>query len=539
MLRFSSASLVWSCLLVCASFVPAQVPPSDDLAAPIRVALRARLGAADRLTPLRYLGGFETKTLVYETLVRRGPDGRLEPALANWQIAADGRSFRFTVRPGATFQDGTAVTADAIATHFRRWVGLPEHDWLPANRRIREVTVDGADTFTVRLDEPYPLLGDLAAINPCAIVAPAARDWEGEFQRPLGSGPFRFLGTTPAGQWRFQGRDAAAPILEVHPFPRSNLDPSQNEAPLDALVAGRLDVFVGGWDEDLPAARLDAFANDPRFVVQAVPGSSVVYLSFRLLDGPTADVEVRRRIARALDRQALVATCEGGRADPCTAWAAPSVRFWPRRPAVTTAAPDPTAPRLALRIAAARLNPRALRVARAVAGQLAPHGFDVDVVTFDPRPEAAATLQEPGTVKPLSIESGAVRAAANRSLQRAAETADLCVEITHGLPYDPQLTLVSRWGGFENHNEDEPRPEIGVDAELQALVRETLAIADEVRCVPVYAQIQARMDEQALLVPLYAPHHLAIHAADVDGVALGPDLYRVDLTRLRRVAHLR
>jgi peptide/nickel transport system substrate-binding protein len=148
---------------------------------PIRIALRARAGAAERITPLRYLGGFETKTLIYETLVFRGPDGRIMPGLATWQIGVDGTSFRFTVRPGATFQDGTPVTAEAIATHFRRWVGLPEHDWLLANRRIRDVAVESTETFVVHLDQPYPLLGDLAAINPCAITAPGARDWEGEW----------------------------------------------------------------------------------------------------------------------------------------------------------------------------------------------------------------------------------------------------------------------------------------------------------------------------------------------------------------------
>lgn len=530
-------------LLMLAVGCPVALAQADSVSAaspPIRIALRARAGGADRLTPLRYLGGFETKTLIYETLVERGPDGRLVPKLASWHISEDGKSFRFTLRPGAQYQDGTPVTAADVKLHFRRWVGLPEHDWLAANQRIAEVTVESADTFVVHLDQPYPLLGDLAAINPCAIVAPGARDWEGEFQRPLGSGPFHFLGTTETGCWRLQRSDADAPILEIHPFPRSNLDPSHNEAPLDELAAGRIDGFVGGWDEDLPSRRLDEFAQDRRFVVQSAPGSSVVYISFRMLDGPTADVAVRRRIAGAIDRKELIARLEGGRAEPCTAWAAPSILFWPRRPVPSARpAPEPGASRVALRIAAARLNTRALRVAKAVAEQLSPYGFDVEVVELDPRPEAAASMQAPDTVQPLTLESGSVRAAANREVRRVAETADLCIEITHGAPYDPQLSLVSRWGGLENHNEDEPRPENGVDDELRALVAQTLTIADELQCVPVYAQIQARMDQEALMVPLYSPHHLAVHSVSIDGIGIGPDIYRVDLTQLHRVRQIR
>lgn len=529
-----AASLLLSMLF--ASMALAQDERDPATSEPIRIGLRARAGGAGQLTPLRYLGGFETKTLLYETLVRRGRDGRLEPSLARWQIDTDGTSFRFVLRPGARFQDGTPVTAAAVATHFRRWVGLPEHDWLLANRHIVEVVPESDDTFVVRLDEPYPLLGDLAAINPCAIVAPGARDWEGEFQRPMGSGPFRFVGTTAAGHWLLQGVGPGMPTVEIHAFPRSNLDPSHNEAPLDELVAGRIDGFVSGWDEDLLPARLDEIEADPRFVVQAEPGSSVVYLSFRMLDGPTADVEVRRRITRAIDRRALVEQLEGGRADPCTAWAAPSILFWPHRPAAPVAAPDPDAPRCPLRIAAARLNTRALRVAKAVAAQLAPHGFDIEVVPLDPRPAATTSMQAEDTVQPLTLESGSVRSAANREVRRLAETADLCVEITHGAPYDPQLTLVSRWGGFENHNEDEPRPENGVDPDLRGLVRQTLGIADELQCVPVYARIQALMDDRALVVPLYAPRRIAVRSVHIDGIGLGPDIYRVDLTGLRRVS---
>ncbi|MCB9877275.1 MAG: ABC transporter substrate-binding protein [Planctomycetes bacterium] len=347
-------------LALCALAVPAQQPEQ-----PIRVAVRARAGSADRLTPLRYLGGFETKTLVYETLVERGPDGRIVPGLASWQIADEGRTFRFTLRQGATWQDGTPVTARAVQTHFRRWVGLPEHDWLPANRHVTGVEVESDDTFVVRLDEPYPLLGDLAAINPCAITAPGSRDWEGEFVRPLGSGPFRFLGTTDDGCWRYQGIAPGAPVVELHGLPRSNMDPTVDVRPLDLLEAGELDAFVFGWDEDLPPARLDRLDADPRFVVDTAPGTSVVYLSFRLLDGPTADVHVRRRIAAAIDRDALVRQLEGGRATPCHAWAAPAIRFWPRRPARGRPPPPPTTPRACRCASPPRASTRAPCASRA------------------------------------------------------------------------------------------------------------------------------------------------------------------------------
>ena len=39
---------------------------------------------------------------------------------------------------------------------------------------------------------------------------------------------------------------------------------------------------------------------------------------------------------------------------------------------------------------------------------------------------------------------------------------------------------------------------------------------------------------EALLVPLYSPRRLALRRAEVDGIGLPIDVYRVDLSQLRR-----
>lgn len=504
--------------------------------APIRVMLRARSGGADRLTPLRYIGGFETKTLMYETLVRRGADGRIEPALASrWWVDDDGRTFHFELREGAKFHDGKPVTASAVCVHFQRWIGLPEHDWLPVNAFLRGVRVESERTFAVELEQPYSLLADLCAINPCAIVGPGARDWEGEFQRPMGTGPFRFVEALPGEKgWRVKRVGAEGPVIDILSIPRG-----RDTTPIDAMLAGEIDAFVGGWDEDLPAERLDALAKDERFVVQTAPGSSVAYVSFRLDDGPTADVAVRRRIAAAIDRQALVAEVEGGRADPCTTWAAPSVAFWPRAKAVAANAQpaDAFVPPVKLRLAAGRGTGRSARIAAALKGQLERAGFEVELPARPaaPTPPAVADADKPGTVRPLEPESGEVRRAANRAIRAQAETADLRVEVTHGVPYDPHQSLVARFGPIRPKNEDQPRPRSGVDPRLQVLVAIAMSTPDETASVPVYAEIQALMDAEALIVPLYSPHRVALRVAGVDGIGLGIDVYHVDLTSLRRV----
>src|SRR5690606_39788160 len=107
-------------------------------------------------------------------------------------------------------------------------------------------------------------------------------------------------------------------------------------------------------------------------------------------------------------------------------------------------------------------------------------------------------------------------------------------QITHGMPYDPQQSLVARFGPRAGENPDSPRPQRGVPARLSQLVAQTMAEPDESECLPIYAEIQALMDREALIVPLYSPFRIALCKRDVDGIVLGNDVYRVDLTGLRR-----
>jgi ABC-type transport system substrate-binding protein len=507
----------------------------------IRVGLRARSGGASRLTSLRYIGGFETKTLILETLVRRAPDGRIVGALAaDWSIADDGREFRFRLRPDARFHDGTPVTGSDVAAHFRRWFGHVEHDWLAVNRRIVGVEATGPDTFVVRLDRPYALLEDLVAINPCSIVAPASNDWEGEFVRPIGTGPFRFVSAADDGKrWQLRAVASDTPRLEIGFYPRG-----RDDTPIDDLIAGRIDLFVGGWDEDLPADRLTEIEQDARFQLDTAPGSSVVYLSFRMSEGPSAERALRARIGAAIDRHELIRIVEGGRADPCTTWAAPSVGFWPAGPATAqfrkrervppTAVHDITAEPSGdeITVSGGR-GGRAARVAIEVVAQLRRAGIRARYLAPPPAlPEhARIVIDGESAVRPLTTESGEVRAELGRRARERSVRADVRVEITHGMPYCPHQSLVARFGS--KTDEQRAQPEVAV--ELRDLVDAAAAIPSEGDRIEQYLRIQSLMDREVLIVPLYSPWRVALRTAAVDGVALSPDVYRVGLESLRWV----
>ncbi|MCB9891324.1 MAG: hypothetical protein H6833_06745 [Planctomycetes bacterium] len=452
--------------------------------APLRIGLRARDGVGKQLSPLSYTGGFATKSMLYETLVERDQNGRVGPGLAErWEISDDGRRFDFVLREDARFHDGTLVTAEDVRMHMRRCLGLPEHDWLAANRLVDDVTVVSSTCVRFELVEPHALLESLCAINPCAIAAPSSRDREGRFIRPVGSGPYRFVEDINGRSWRVASASSGQE-LEVVAFAR------RGPEPIAALRSGAIDVFVGGWDEDLPALDVDELCHDTKFSVQTAPGSSVVVLDYRG-EGATAHRDVRSAIEGAIDREALIAGIEGGRADPTDLLMAPSLSWWPRNDEPIRPADAGAVARLeeTITVRPGRLA-RTERVASAVVLRLRRAGFRA---VLAPREEADA---------------------------------DVTVNVTLGLPYDPLDAIRTRFGN-ERGRWAASQPE------LARLVTAALREPREEQRLGVYRAIQAYVREHVLVTPLYVPKRIALYRRGISGISLGPDLYHVDLSTLR------
>jgi ABC-type transport system substrate-binding protein len=401
-----------------------------------------------------------------------------------------------TLREGAVFHDGSRVTAQDVAMHLRRWVGLPEHAWLRSSDRIVAVDALSARELRITCDRPVALLSDLCAINPCAIRAPAALDREGKFVRPVGSGPFRALGVSQDERALRLARatrpDAWLDLVRIG-------DPRTGDA-LEGLLRDEVDVVASSWLIPIDPRRLAELRDDPRFVVRDGPGSAVRYLSFAIDRERLRDPALRRRIASAIDRDALIREVEAGFADPCTAWAAPSVKVWPQ----PAARPRVDAPAQTVMLATPlRLVTQTsmLALARAIAAQLERAGLPTEL-----------------------LEAGA---------PDADRDVDLRLETTWGVPYDPDLSLIARFGKPLPHASAASARARSVDPRLEALVEQLVATPDEKDRVPLYARIQALLDDEALVVPLYAQRRATVVRA---GLPVPPppdhDLYRADFTFL-------
>ncbi|MEZ6014884.1 MAG: ABC transporter substrate-binding protein [Planctomycetota bacterium] len=450
-----------------------------------------------RLDPLRYNGGFQAKTALHETLVQRDASGRFAPGLASdWSITDDGRGYTLRLRDDARWSDGRAVTAAEVVAHFRRVIGLPEHAWLRGLARVEALTAPSEREVCFALREPWPLLADLCAINPCAVRGPGTLDGSGEYVSACGSGPWRYRALADGGaRVVLEAARGPARTLELTSIPPVVVLGVESNAALDALRNGTVDVLADGWHELVPRA---SFAAERARATASlcVPGSSVWYLSFRLA-GPTASRPLRRALAASIDRDGLVRDVELGYAEPCFGWAAPGVTAWPASRA-PEAEPVEVVPRERLRCVASD-NEREAALARALTAQLRAAGFDVELQVVG------------GAALAGLIEAGAY---------------DMRLERTWGVPYDPDLSLQARFLPATASPSAAAARDFGVDPELRRLVTALVAATDDARRIGLETQIQRHIEAAAPIVPLYAPMLLGLARNGARLPEVGLDLYR-------------
>lgn len=139
---------------------------------------------------------------IYEGLLKyETKSTKVEPSLAeSWEISPDGLSYKFKLRQGVKFQDGTDFNADAVKFNIDRQ--LPPKVTADMGYAgfvfgsVKDVVVNDPYTVTINLTQKNTaFLANLAMSLAAPMVSPKALtdDNNSVMEAPVGTGPYKFV----------------------------------------------------------------------------------------------------------------------------------------------------------------------------------------------------------------------------------------------------------------------------------------------------------------------------------------------------------
>ena len=255
-------------------------------------------------------------TNIFDGLTYRGPDMKLVPGLAeSWEELDEGKRLRFKLRSGVTFQDGEEFNAAAVKYTFDRLLG--EAGKASPQRANYEVIdhVEIIDDLTVDffLKRPDPVMLTKLAGYGGMIVPPKYIEEKGDEYfntHPIGTGAFKVVDYQPKVSVTLEANPnywRGAPKLDKLVY-RFIDEPATQVA---ELQAGRVDVVV-----DVPFAMIPVVEGDADLAISSTAGSNVQSLFFNTKTGITTDINVRKALIMAVDRDTIVKQLLPNAAEP-------------------------------------------------------------------------------------------------------------------------------------------------------------------------------------------------------------------------------
>lgn len=280
---------------------------------------------------------------VFEALTGQDATQKVVPALATeWEAVTD-TTWRFKLREGVKFHDGTDFTAQDVIYSYCR-VPLVENSpssYTLYTASITDMTAEDDHTLIIETKEPDPLLPtELASLMIVSGETLGAEDEitfavNGEcegmgsvpqapaFNSPdvaVGTGPYKLEDYTRGSELTITGFDGywgGAPEWE-----RVVMRPISSNGPrVAALLSGDVDMIESPPVQDVP--RIE----DAGFKIVSALSNRIIYLHMRQEEGapsltgtdgknPLMDKRVREALSISINREAIAKRIMGGFAEP-------------------------------------------------------------------------------------------------------------------------------------------------------------------------------------------------------------------------------
>jgi oligopeptide transport system substrate-binding protein len=270
------------------------------------------------------------------------PEGVLPGVAERWAMSADGLTWTFRLRADARWSNGDPVTAADFVYTIRRALtpalAAPKAPLFFGLKNAAAfyrgtisdfgqvgVTARNDLTLVLTLDHPVPYLLALAASGPWLPVHAATVERFGNTRESAWTHPGNFVGNGPfvLAEWRPHEVITVKKNPRYHSAARVHLEAirfqiydNENTEEL-SFRAGQVDVTMA-----VPASKLAAFSAP---TLHRQPLAETRFLTLNVQRPPLNDPRVRRALALALDRSALVTSVLKGGQEPATSFIPPGL----------------------------------------------------------------------------------------------------------------------------------------------------------------------------------------------------------------------
>ncbi len=273
----------------------------------------------------------------YECLLTVDQEGKLAPGQAeSWETSEDGLTWTFHLRDGLKWSDGSDLTANDFVYSWKRVcdpmvaapyaetvLGMVEGyaDAITGNLDALKVEATDDKTFVVTLSSPCSFFGSLAAFATLSPVQQATIEangdaWATAAETYICNGPFYISEWVP-GSYIMMSKNPNywnADAIKLGGI-KWNLIEDSNAA-YSAYQTGEILMI-----KDVPTEEIPSLSGNSDFYVDPIIGT--YYLSVNTQREPFDDVNVRKAMSLAIDREYVANTLMQGTYSPASNFMGP------------------------------------------------------------------------------------------------------------------------------------------------------------------------------------------------------------------------
>lgn len=277
--------------------------------------------------------------LVWDRLMRIGPDGLPRPWAAETVRQVDPTTIDFTLRAGMKFHDGAPLTVEDCMFSFEApAIGNEVPMYRPFVLNIARMEKTGERSFRMHLRQADAgfFTSSIAKLNLIqkSFWEPVLRDYQNRpenierfvVERPIGSGPFKVARARLSEEIVLERNPDhwAAPRIE-----RWILRIVQNvEATLGMLNRGEIN-FLADYTGD-PELVQQLVRRNRNIVMNEAVDVGFQFLAWNHRRPPFNDPAFRRALSAAVNRELMANAAWNGFAEPANSHVSPALPFWHR-----------------------------------------------------------------------------------------------------------------------------------------------------------------------------------------------------------------